>query len=229
MQQGALQAILRAWPTEDLDGAGQLVLSLPNGSVRTELLKTLGEEWRTQAVDASGLLQLASRFAAGADRDAFLAGASSEWMHDHPEEAARLVAAMTTADTQSQSAEITAICWARSNPDAAAVWATGLPEGPRNLAVLSVAKEWAGTDPEAASHWLQTLPADAQRTAAVDAFMATTMKVRPDLAAAWVSTILDDTKRAGLIQKIGSAWLRVDPHAARAWLESSLSNNSHEF
>ena len=69
MQQKALEALLRDLPATELEGAGKLVLSLPDGSARSDALKELGKTWMPYAGDARGLLQSAGQFPEGADSD----------------------------------------------------------------------------------------------------------------------------------------------------------------
>jgi hypothetical protein len=226
MQQNALRAIARSCPVEDLKSAGELVLSLPEGPVRSGTLKELGERWQQSSLlGAEGALDLAAQFTSGADRDTFLTGVCRRLNPDHAEEAAKLVETMTTAAPRGKAAEIAASNWSEGDPAAAAAWAGSLPAGDlSHRALAAVSKQWASMDPEAASQWLQTLPADAQRTPAVDAFLGSTLTTRPDLAALWVPAIEDEASRARWLQKVASQWLQKDPEAARSWLDLYHSN-----
>ena len=223
MQNNALSSIIRACPAEDLKSVGELALSLlPDGSARSDALKEFGKKWQDSLVlDARGALDIASQFPAGADRDAFLAGACSQLHWDHPEEMAKLVEAINTPKLKDGPAENAATSWLASDPEAAAAWSTGLPAGStRERTLLALTKKWAATDPEAASQWFQTLPDDPQRPVLAEAFIGKALVARPDLAAAVLPAIPDETKRARLLQKISTQWLQKDPEGARAWLQT---------
>ena len=218
-QQEAVQGLLQSWPAEDLESAGKFALSLSDSASRNQAIQELGSQWAPRVQDVAGLLQFAGQFPTGADRDAFLEGACKALRSHHPEASASLVEAMSASDVQSKRAEKTAGSWTRSDPDAAAAWATSLPDGTaHDRALLSVTKQWISTDPEAAGQWLQSLPAGPARDSGVTAYVNKLANSAPALAAPLAETLTDETARNDQVEKLARRWLQTDRPAAEAWL-----------
>lgn len=109
--------------------------------------------------------------------------------------------------------------WSAQNPEAAATWAIGLPEGSplRQSAEAGVVRGIAATDPAAARQWVESLPS-ADRVQARSDFINAVVEDEPALAATVALEQPAATLRSRELLIVTSRWLREDPTSAKAWI-----------
>ena len=113
--------------------------------------------------------------------------------------------------------------WAKTEPTAAAAWASDLPAGSdqRGKALSQIAGQWVEFEPAAASEWLSTLSSDPDRDSAVAGLVGRITSHDPEGALAWASTINNRSVRQSNIRGSLRAWFQEDRDAARAAMESA--------
>ena len=127
-----------------------------------------------------------------------------------------------TGDAQIQAAVSIMLQWAKSDPEAASVWAASLPEGEwRGLVFEELINHWAQSDPATAAFWLGGLPQGPSRDQAVSAFASHIISSDPQGALQWASTISNDSRREYEVELTARAWLKMDPHKAATWISNA--------
>jgi hypothetical protein len=124
-----------------------------------------------------------------------------------------------TADPTGSVAARVAAELAKSDPVAAATWASELPPGKaQEQAVTTSVTNWTMKDPPAVAAWLQQFPASEVRDRAVATYALMLTIVDPAAGGEWVSQVNDPWRRTRAAEGIFWRWHLADPTAARTWL-----------
>ena len=212
---------------DDPAGAAKQAAALPDEAVRLECLSSVAGSWAGMGMDealawAKGLT--------GKDREAAMGAVLGQGAPHQPTLAAQqfddLMTGVPTgtkpADGLLTAASTIATAYFAENQQAAAQWASALPQDDaRTAAVTSLAKQWAEYDPAGASEWIGTLPGGKARDAAVGRLVGKIAVSDPSSAFAWASTVVDDGDRSTLLQTTFNSWRKLDAIAARTAIESA--------
>ena len=124
-------------------------------------------------------------------------------------------------EAQSQAAGYVALSWARSRPEEAWNWATGLGHSEaRNAAISQVAHTWAGNDMTAAAEWIRGLPGGVNRDIAAASFVEATAVKDPFAGWEWAMSISDRAQAQRAAFHTVQLMATRDPVTARKWMES---------
>ncbi len=158
IQRAAQRDLAVTWAKSQLSMSLEWAQGLPEGDQRTAALLDVGYEAARTAPLAA--VTLGSQMTASAERDQFLAFATSQWAATDASEA--LAWARQVPDDQLRQrllAEVV-VAAADSNPQGAAVWAVeSMNPGPaQDRAVVAVVQRWAQQAPSQAAEWVAQFP-----------------------------------------------------------------------
>jgi len=107
----------------------------------------------------------------------------------------------------------------KSDPLAAATWASELPPGKaQEKAVTGTVTTWAMKDPAAVAEWIQQFPASTVRDRATASYAHVLGIADPATAGEWVGQVRDPSVRTRAAMGVFWRWNLSDPPTARAWL-----------
>lgn len=114
-----------------------------------------------------------------------------------------------------------ASAWARSNPAAAAQWASNLPDTPaKSEALQGALSYWVLADPAGARDFVGAMAGATQRDAAV-AIAPQLAQSDPVATITWARSLPDPGAQAAALTAAYARWVENAPAAARAWLAAS--------
>lgn len=124
-----------------------------------------------------------------------------------------LAASEQAADLQRRLVRL----WAKTDPQAAALWSGKLPAGElRNQALDQVAIVWANEDFPYAAGWARQLP-EAERNLAVNAVATEAIRTKPAEALQLAAELPPSDARIDLFRRGAGEWAAVDSQAAADW------------
>jgi hypothetical protein len=226
-RQDATAAALAQWADRDPEKAagatGQIADENARRTAREKIAATWAEKSPAEAEKWAASLPEADRYSA-------LASVWNATATDDPgKAAASLAAALPGAEGiesatsgLAASASTIATAWVSQNPNAAADWATRLPEGKaREAAMGAVADQWAGTDTMAASTWINQLPQGRSRDEAAAKLIEKITPTDPAAAFTWAANIQDPDRQLQSLKSTINAWKVYNPSAVRDTLANS--------
>ncbi len=226
-RQDATAAALSQWADRDPEKAagatGQIADSNARRTARNQIASTWAQKAPLEAEKWAASLPEAERYSA-------LASVWSVTAGDDPRKAAASLAAAlpgaggieAASSGLAASAGTIANAWVNQNPQAAADWATQLPDGKaREAAMAAVADQWATTDTMAASTWINQLPQGRSRDEAAAKLIVKITPTDPAAAFAWATNIQDPDKQLASLKSTINAWKVYNPDAVRETLANS--------
>lgn len=119
--------------------------------------------------------------------------------------------------------------WGEHDPDAAATWAAGLPDGDFAQSMVSQAAiAWANADLTAASGWARTLPDGSSRTTALSGIGFEAVRTAPIEALRIASEMTPGRDRNHLALQGAREWAASEPQAAMDWVGSMMDSPLRE-
>jgi hypothetical protein len=111
--------------------------------------------------------------------------------------------------------------WAEKAPQAAAAWASDLPEGVAHRdALAQVAVAWAGADPSSGWAWLTSLPVGPDEQSAALQFAYEVSRTSPTEALAIAAELGPSSERDEFLAYAAGQWAGADADSAVAWARS---------
>ncbi|BCU78346.1 hypothetical protein llg_30610 [Luteolibacter sp. LG18] len=226
----AIGRVLGQMAKNDPEAARSELSKLPAGPVRDAGLTSLAQGWG--ASDPTAALAWVQSLPAEERSKTMLSVLPAMARSDSPAAAEALMPLLSNPaqkDTDgrlSSTASQIASQWFEQDPDAAAQWATALPEGStRDNTVQSLVYSWCNSDPDGASKWINSMPDGKTRDNAVGAMVGTKLQRDPATAYQWAESIADDRQREASISNVIQNWNSTDPSAARAAAEKADISN----
>lgn len=215
-QRTALEAVLGTISTSRPELAIQYAELLPEGEMKSKVLKNAAQRWAYEDV-----LAVFDWVATQPE------STQAEVMRGLAEPLARkdLGFAMSypldlvpTAIRRDWVATILSYA-ARENPAAAHAWIKEYQDFPEySFWLMRMAGAWAQSDPYAALEAVSEIPDDEERRRAMSSLIGGWASVDGAAAAGWVENMASASDRAGLIHSVAYRWHRTHPSAARDWV-----------
>jgi len=107
--------------------------------------------------------------------------------------------------------------WARSSPQAVALWGTMLPAGGnRHFAIETASLAWGDIDPSSAAQWAWKLPDETERALALADIADEAVRSDPILAIKLAGS-LPDSSYNEIVPRAAMEWAAQDPATAADW------------
>jgi hypothetical protein len=226
-RQDATAAALTAWADRDPEKAAGATGNITDANARRTARNGIAAAWAQKSpVEAekwANTLPPEDRFGA-------LASVWNATAGDDPAKAGKSLAAImpeaagmdTATASLTASASTVATAWVSQDPQGAAAWAVGLPEGKtREAAMAAVADQWAGTDTMAASTWINQLAPGRSRDEAAAKLIEKITPTDPAAAFTWAVNIQDPDRQLQSLKATINAWKVYNPSAVRDTLANS--------
>jgi hypothetical protein len=226
-RQDATSAALAQWADRDPEKAAAATGQLADDNARRSAREKIAAAWAQKSPAEAEKWALSLPLA---DRYSALASVWNATAGDDPAKTAASLAATLPAaagiDSASPglaaSAGRIATAWVSQDPQAAAAWATQLPDGKaREAAMASIADQWATTDTMAASTWINQLPPGRSRDEAAAKLIEKITPTDPTAAFTWAANIQDPDKQLQSLKNTINAWKVYNPEAVRAAVSQS--------
>jgi hypothetical protein len=178
--------LLRRWAEQDPASAGEWVMRLEAGPVRTESINGLSIVWAGQ--DLAVAVAWARQLPDLGERQSALLQTAYETARTAPEDALTLAGEINAGPAREDLITHAAMQWAAVEPEKAAKWARGIPGQPmRERVVSAIAAAWGDSDPVAAAGLaLASLSPGRLQDEAVIGIVQRWVQDRPEAATAWV-------------------------------------------
>jgi thiol-disulfide isomerase/thioredoxin len=119
--------------------------------------------------------------------------------------------------------------WVLANPQAAADWAMGLPDGSaKEQALQAVLRQWVYSDAVRTADWSAKLPQQQSRDAALGAVMEKWVEQTPQQALSWAEGQKDTAVKLGALKGLLRAWVSVDPVESKKWFTQMPAGKEKE-
>jgi hypothetical protein len=220
------------WAKQDPAAAGAMLhqLATPasgNKDASNPLWNDLQAQVAAQWADANlnAALSWVKSLPAGPAKTQALVQMSYRWTQSSPHAAA----AYTAEQNDPQLLKVVAGKWAESDPQSAAQWAVGLPDGlGRDSAISSLATIWAQKNPKAAADYATRLPAGSAQNQATLAVVSAWAFTAPSQTAQWVGEFPEGPLREQALSQLMSAWAPRGSNDASQWLQNLPQTHSRD-
>jgi hypothetical protein len=149
------EAVARGWTRQNPQAAIQWAEGLPEGELRSDILKEIAYTWALTDPRSATELMAQQKDHPGKISD--LWGILRQWTSRNPQEAALWV--QNWPHEKDRTYLISAVAGAWADPKAALAWVERLlPEEERLKSMREIADSWARQDPQGVSDWVMSLP-----------------------------------------------------------------------
>ena len=225
-RQVILRGVCNAWGQKDPVAALAWTDSLPPSDTRKYARKGLVVGWTCK--DDAGCLAWINQLTDASEKKE----AQHYRMHGlariRPQEALKEMESLAT-DPSEPPTYCVGKEWVLANPQAAADWAMGLPDGSaKEQALQAVLRQWVYSDAVKIADWSAKLPEQQSRDTALGAVMEKWVEQSPQQALSWAEGQKDAAVKLEALKGLLRVWVRVDPVASKNWFTQMAPGTEKE-
>lgn len=218
-RQAAIGAIVRQVSNDSPDIAAALVMELPPGNNRRQLIAQIGSRWGGK--DPVAVINWATQNLAGDDLFAASNNAMNGIMREDPGLAVGLLDAYPPGAYRDRLLRSAAWRYGRNEPKQAVAWLENLdePESVTAIAYQSLMAGWSNRDPDGAISHVNTMAKGLARDRATQSTAIHIIGKRPQAAADLAATVERSDLRVNTLRTVFTNWANKDAAGAASHLD----------
>jgi len=212
-------AIMSHHMKDDPNSAGQLILEMSEGSLKTSLAGHFAQHM--SELDPNRSLEWSEALADPVARQQAMEVSIQALAQKDQVEAFEYALKQNDPDIRDQLLNDVGLVMARMDPQSTANQIDDFPKSVRIDITRHVASSWSSVEPQATADWIGEMALGPIRDRAVESAMNHLLLSNHSETLALASSVNDSAKRYGLIRDVLLNWYRTEPEYAEELLKSS--------